>query len=262
VARDGLSRPGGPAISAVHLWLPGSGGHGRPHQLLSEQQREHLRAIATVVRFKKGEEIYSGGEPAHAIFNIIAGVVKMYQSGVHGPGHITGFLYPQDLFGLSEEGCYTNSATAVTAVTAYRLPVSAVRQQLSKDAELQFHFIASVCHHLRQAQRHALLLAQRRATARLARFLQLQEYLQSANGASPEIYLPMDRRDVADYVGMTLAAVSRGFRDLEARGAISHRDRRHVKIVDRKALEELASETGGAPAGKPSRSDRPFEPVH
>jgi CRP/FNR family transcriptional regulator len=214
-----------------------------------------------MVRFKKGEEIYSGGEPAHAIFNISAGVVKMYQSAGHGRGHITGFLYPQDLFGLSEEGRYTNSAAAVMGVTAYRLPVSAVRQQLAKDAELQFHFIASVCHHLRQAQRHALLLAQRRATARLARFLQLQEYLQSASAAS-EIYLPMDRLDVADYVGMTLAAVSRGFRDLEARGAISHRDRRHVKIVDRKALEELAFEIGGAARTRPSRSNRRFEPLH
>jgi hypothetical protein len=40
---------------------------------------------------------------------------------------------------------------------------------------------------------------------------------------------------------MSLAAVSRGFQSLESRGIIKFGDRRHVKIVDRKAFEELAS---------------------
>ena len=105
---------------------------------------------------------------------------------------------------------------------------------------MEFH-IAKLCHELRQEQRHALLLAQKHALSKLAMFLQLQEHLQSANGIASDIYLPMDRSDVADYVSMSLAAVSRGFRSLESRGVIKFRDRRHVKIVDRKGFEELAS---------------------
>lgn len=240
------SRPGGPAIRAVDPWLPGKPGAGRLHQLLSDDERAQLATIATIVRFKKGEKIYSEGSPSDAVFNIISGVVKSF---VPRDGqHIDAFLYPQDLFGLAEEGLYTNSAAAVTPVTAYALPTLALRRQMSKDAVLEFHVIAKLCHELRQAQRHALLLAQRHAIAKLAMFLQLQEHLQQDGTQSVnEIYLPMDRKDIAEFVGMSLAAVSRAFQGLTARRIIKSRDRRHIKIVDRKALEKLASETDHYP---------------
>jgi CRP/FNR family transcriptional regulator len=247
MARAPTNRLGGPAIRAVDPWLASNLAGGSLHQLLNDDERAQLATIASIVRFKKGERIYLKDEPADAIFNIVSGVVKSY---VPGNGeHVDAFLYPQDLCGLSQEGRYSNSAMAVTPVTAYALPTSALRRELSKDADLEFHVIAKLCHELRQAQRHALLLAQRHALPKLAMFLQLQEHLQR-NGKQPvtEIYLPMDRKDIADYVGMSLAAVSRGFRDMAARRVISNRDRRHIKIVDRKALEKLASGPNHRPA--------------
>lgn len=248
VALGRTRRPGGPAIRAVDLWLPGIPARGEAHQLLSDDERASLAKIASIVRFKKGEKIYSEGKPAQAIFNIVSGIVKTYKPAPSGGEHIAAFLYPQDLFGLSEQGRYTNSAKAITLVTAYALPVTALRRQLSKDASLDFHLIGKLSQALREAQRHALLLAQRHASSKLAIFLQLQGHVQSANGPTPEIYLPMDRSDIADYVGMSLAAVSRGFRDLTAQRVIRIRDRRHVKIIDRKAFEKLIGETS-----KPAR---------
>lgn len=243
------SRSGGPAIRAVDPWLPGNPTAGTLHQLLSDEERARLATIATIVRFKKGERIYSQGEPADTIFNVVSGVVKA--SAPYDGEHINAFLYPQDLVGLSEEGHYVNSATAVTPVTAYALPTPALRRQLTKDAALEFHVIAKLCHELRQAQRHALLLAQRLALAKLAMFLQLQEHLQRTSKQPPtEIYLPMDRKDIAEFVGMSLAAVSRGFRTLTTRRIISIRDRRHVKIVDHEALDRLTGEANHHPFRK------------
>jgi hypothetical protein len=42
----------------------------------------------------------------------------------------------------------------------------------------------------------------------------------------------MARSDIADYVGFSLAAVSRSFRTLAPRRLISFRDRRHPLIAD------------------------------
>ena len=249
MAAGSTSRPGGPAIRAIDPWLPGVPSGSKYRQLLGDEERARLAAIASIVQFKKGEKIYSDGKPADAIFNIVSGVVKTYKPAANGGEHIASFLYPEDLFGLSEEGCYTNSATAITPVTAYALPVPALRRQFSKDAALEYHLIVKLYHALREAQRHALLLAQRHASSKLAIFLQLQEHVQSADRESAEIYLPMDRSDIADYVGMSLSAVSRGFRALAARRVIKIRDRRHVKIIDRKAFEKLAGETS-----RPSRA--------
>jgi hypothetical protein len=40
------------------------------HQLVSDDERALLAIIATVVRFKKGEEIYREGDRAEAVFNM------------------------------------------------------------------------------------------------------------------------------------------------------------------------------------------------
>jgi CRP-like cAMP-binding protein len=236
---------GGPRLRAVEPWLPGNPHSGKAKQLLSEDERARLAAIASVVRFRKGEQVYAEGNPTKAVFNIIFGVIKTCQRGPDGSEYVTSFLYPEDLFGLSEEGRYVSTATAITPVTAYVFPLEALQRRLSKDAELEFHVIAKLCHELREAQRHAVLVAQKHALAKLTMFLQLQEHIQSTNGTPPsEIYLPMDRSDIADYVGMSLAAVSRGFRSLVARGVITYRDRRHVKINDRKAFDVFTGNTG------------------
>jgi CRP-like cAMP-binding protein len=228
---------GGPKLRAVDPWSIGTPRHGR--QLLSEEQRARLMAIVSVVRFRKHEQIYAAGDTANAIFNVISGVVKIYRRARDGSEYVSSFLYSEDLFGLSEEGYYVNSAKAITPVTAYLLPWPTFQRQLSEDAELEFQMIVKLFHGLREAQRHAVLLAQKHAISKVAIFLRLQEHIQSARGFPPEIYLPMDRSDVAAYVGMSLAAVSRGFHTLKTRGVIKYGDRHHVKIIDRKAFDML-----------------------
>jgi predicted transcriptional regulator len=52
----------------------------------------------------------------------------------------------------------------------------------------------------------------------------------------------MTRSDIAAYVGISPEAVSRSFRDLVSRGAITFRDRRHLKIIDRAQLEAVIAE--------------------
>jgi CRP-like cAMP-binding protein len=73
-------------------------------------------------------------------------------------------------------------------------------------------------------------------------FVQMLENYQCARGESlEEVYLPMSRCDIADYVGMSAEAVSRSFHVLASRGAIVFRDRRHLKIVNRSCLERAAA---------------------
>jgi CRP-like cAMP-binding protein len=233
--------PSGPAIRACDPWIRRDPHSGKMHQLLNEDERARLAAIATVVRFKKGDQIYSEGDPAVAVFNIIGGVVKAYRQGPNGTEQIAAFLFPEDLCGLAHEGRYANSIKTLTPVTAYRIPITALRSRLRTDAALEFHVIAKLCQELRQAQRHAFLLANKRTLSKLALFLQMLEQLQAAKGeVTNEIYLPMDRSDMAEYLGISLPALSRGFRTLTMWGILQSRNRRHVKVIDRGAFDMLA----------------------
>lgn len=231
----------GPAIRAAHPWSASERPEGAVRQLLSDDERARLAVIASVVRFAKGESIYRAGEPVDAIYNIISGVVKAFSAEANGSDHIHAFLFAGDLLGLSDDGRYVNSAEAVTPVTAYQLPTAKLQSHLRRDAGLEFHVICKLCQELRQAQRHAFLIASREALPKLAMFLQLLEDLQAGRGEPiNEIHLPMDRTEIAEFVGMSLAAVSRGFKKLTVRGIIEVRNRQHVKIKDRAAFNELA----------------------
>ena len=208
-----------------------------------------MAVIASIVQFNKGEEIYREGQQANAASNTLTGVVKAYKTDSDGSEHITAFLFPDDLFGLSEGGVYTNSTKAITPVTMYRLPVPALRSRLSEDAGLEFHVICKLFHELRQAQRHALLLARRQALSRVAIFPRLLEQLQAARGErTTEIYLPMNRSEIGEYVGMSLEAVSRAFGHLTRHGIIKSRDRHHLKIIDRNAFDKIAEDASTSSA--------------
>ena len=231
----------GPALRALHPWTPTG---GRARQLLSDQERARLAAVASIVRFKKGEVIYREGDRAEAIFNVIRGVVAAYKEDSNQSRRIFAFLLSDDLFGLSAEGKYANSTRAVSPVTVYRMSLPALRSRLPKDPQLEFHLICKLCQELCQAQRHAILLSQRKAIAKLAMFLQLIEQLQFTRGErTDEIFLPMQRSDIGEYVGMTLAAVSRAFQSLARRGIIKTQNRRYVRIVDRMQFERFAGES-------------------
>jgi len=230
----------GPTIRAFDPWAS-SAGH-MPH-LLTDHERAQLAVMASIVRFKKGEAIYRENDPADAVFNIISGVVSAYMKTPDGSEHMVAFLLPDDLFGLAAEGRYTNSAKAITAVSAYRLPVTALRRRLTKDAELEFHVICKLCQELRQSQRHAFLLSQRSAVIKIAMFVQMIEQIQNAGDEqTAEVNVPMDRSAIGEYTGLTLSAVSRAFRSLTTRGIIRVRNRRHVRIIDRPAFEKIAGD--------------------
>ena len=233
----------GPAIYAVDPWVHGNR-HLR-HQLLSDDERALLAKISSIVRIKKGEAIYNEGDAAEAAFNVISGVVMIYRALAEGE-HVSSFLYQGDLFGLSEQGTYSNSARATTAVVAYKIPIPALRRILEQHADLDVDLIIKLCEGLREAQRHALLLARKRAVTRLAMFLELLERLQIARGEpASEIHLAMGRSSIAAYLGLTLSALSRAFRTLTLRQIISARDLRHIRIVDRAAFQKLADTRHG-----------------
>ena len=234
------SPKGGPSFVAPPLWGSAS---GNSRHALTDETRAQLAAISSHVRFRKGERIYAEGDRADAVFNIITGVVKSYRSLPNARRYVLGFRFRDDLIGLAEEGRYVNSAEAVTAVCGYRIPVTALEANLRKDSGLDFQIICKLCHELREAQCHAFLLSRRHAVGRLGLFLQMLENYQTARSeGAGEIYLPMSRSDIGNYIGISLEAVSRSFRALSSRGVIALRNRRHVKIIDRAGLNDIASE--------------------
>lgn len=233
------NKEGGPAISAVPFRATSN---GRIVPLLDERERNLLVEIASMVRFGRDATIYREGDRADFIYNIAQGVVKTFRTSLDGKRHIMTFLFADDLFGLAKEGIYVNEAQAVTAVTAYRIPVDLFDDLTRHEPLLDYSLLMKLIHELREDQRHGLILARHDALGKIALFVRMLERLQNQRGGDAgEIDLPMRRTDIADYVGISLPAVSRAFRALASRNIVHFIDRRHVQIIDRTRFDMLVS---------------------
>ena len=91
---------------------------------------------------------------------------------------------------------------------------------------------------LRHAEDHMLLLGRKTAIERVATFL--LEMDRRLTGAGVMV-LPMSRRDIADYLGLTLETVSRALSDLHGRGMLGFlgQTQRQIVLLDRVRLAEL-----------------------
>jgi CRP-like cAMP-binding protein len=236
-----VASQGGPVFFAPDLWAVVHDS-GSP---LGAEDRAMLGMLATIERFRKGDIIYKARTKAEFVFNVISGTVKSCVRQDNGATHLTGFMFPNDLFGLTEGGNYTHTTKAVTAVTVYKIPSSAIDAQLRRNASLNFHVICKLSQELREARRHALLLSRHRAVERICLFLRMLETVQK-NHRAPcgEIFLPMSRSDIGAYVGISPEAVSRCLRELAGRRVISFRDRRRVQIADRRLLDAIIDGKG------------------
>ena len=227
-----------PSLQGIPFFKAGTDPRAR---LLSEPQRRQLARIATRLRLPARAVIYRESTPANWVFAISEGVVKGYRTLPRGKRMINAFLFPNDLFGLAENGRYLNTAQAVTPVTLHQLPLDKLIQLMKQDADLQFPFLVKITHELRESQRQMILMGRRRATCRFAMFLVLMNERLQRSAHEREIPLPMTRRDIADFLGLSREALSRAVSQLERRG-IARFDNRHVaRIVDPGQLAKLAT---------------------
>jgi hypothetical protein len=91
---------------------------------------------------------------------------------------------------------------------------------------------------LRHAEDHMLLLGRTTSLERVAAFLlEMDPRLTAAGVMAP----PMSRRDIADYLGLTLETVSRALSHLHGMGILGFlgQTQRQIVLLDRVGLAEL-----------------------
>lgn len=188
--------------------------------------------------YNRDEEIYGEGEDAEFVYKVASGAVRTYKLMRDGRRQIGEFHLPGDLFGLDIGGRHHLTAEAVTdskiLVFKRRQVESVVAQHLDAARELWL----MTANHLQHAEEHMLLLGRKTARERLAAFLLEMD---GRSGDTGLIDLPMLRRDIADYLGLTLETVSRSFSELQSAGVVELDGARHVILRKRAMLEEMGA---------------------
>ena len=193
----------------------------------------------TILKFRKGEIIFSQGDPGDCWFEVISGTVRTCHFHVDGHRQLTGFFYQGDVFGV-EYGARDAAAEAVTNVVLARRPAS----NGGPDAPRQSRALERA---LDSANQCIFLLGRRNASERVAAFLLIAAKRLSAIGSVP---LPMTRGDIADHLGLTIHTVSRTISGFVRQGLIELDGPQSCRLLDPGGLRAIAGEEAGVAIGK------------
>jgi CRP/FNR family transcriptional regulator len=212
-----------------------------------DSQFHRLFATRPVERFEPNSAVFWEGDPADYVFELVEGVMRLYRLLPDGRRTITRFLFPGEILGVAFKDRYLFTAEAVTPVKLQRYPRTHLYSSLARMPGLSRELLSMACDELSAAQDQMLLLARKAAQERIASFLLSVAHRMSL-GASParEIDLPMTRLDIADYLGLTIETVSRGFTKLRVDGLISLPSPHRVVLRKPDALRAVSGEDEGA----------------
>jgi CRP/FNR family nitrogen fixation transcriptional regulator len=192
--------------------------------------------VGTDFCYRKDEEIYGEGEPSEYVYQVVKGAVRTYKLLSDGRRQIDSFHLPGDVFGLESSPTCRLTAEAIVDTTIRLAKRSSLEQAAEVDVQVALHLWSLTAGHLRHAEDHMLLLGRKTAMEKVATFLLEMDRRLTVAGM---MALPMTRRDIADYLGLTLETVSRTFSQLQSQGVLGLTGARQVALRNRQCLRNM-----------------------
>jgi CRP/FNR family transcriptional regulator len=228
---------------------------GTPGQAECEACSERF----AVQRVARGATLVHEGSSAATLYVVQSGSFKCVQTAEDGYEHVLGFAWRRDVIGYDglSGAHYAFAAVALEDSRVIALPLAslgALRQRAAAfDAALQ----SIVARQLTHAGEIARVMAAVAADARLARFLVQLSSSMAERGQSPRrLLLRMNRRDIANHLGLAHETISRSLRLLADSGWLRVNNR-EIEILDQEALRRCARSTRGAVDAMPRPSREP-----
>jgi CRP/FNR family nitrogen fixation transcriptional regulator len=194
------------------------------------------RVVASEFSYNKDEEIYGEGEPSEYLYQIISGAVRTYKLLSDGRRQISAFHLPGDVFGLDPGSEHRLTAEAITNTTVRLVPRRNLEKAAASNVQVARNLWTITASDLRHAEDHMLLLGRKTAMERVATFLLEMDRRLARAGM---MALPMCRRDIGDYLGLTLETVSRALSQLNDEGILMFSSARQIALRNRQRLSAM-----------------------
>jgi len=184
-------------------------------------------------RFKAGEFIYRMGQAFSVLYIVRFGFLKTVLRNPQGDERILSFPMRGDLLGF-DGICHNRYTSDTAALTDSELITVRFKELLTPghaNGELEQMIYRAASREIALERCGTGLSITVKSEARVARFLAMQARRYTDMGySSSNFLLPMTRRDLGSYLGLTLETVSRSLSALAGAGAIVV-NRRDIRIL-------------------------------
>lgn len=249
-----LSDTSGFTSPKVHLPAPDAavGSLADLVRLMGMVPREGTDAVnATRIALRRLHEgatlIFEGGR-GRALYVLRCGSTKTVKTQEDGYEQVLGFQHTGDVLGFEalNDGVHDAGVVALEDSAVYVIAMDDLPHLRRLCPVFTDALELALARQLHNAGATAGLMAAVASEARLARFVLWWSERMAGIGRSPRrLHLRMGRRDIASYLGVAHATVSRSFTALADAGCLQV-DNRDIEILDFDALHALARNTRGS----------------
>lgn len=199
-------------------------------------------------------ELIRQGDPAHVLHIVLDGAVLMHTR--HRDRETTTAVVERSgtfiLAACMKDAPYLVSAHTLERARIVLVPAAQLRAAVRLDADFAVAVARELSACVSQVVRHTKNLKLRNAQERLAAYLLRESRL---CGDVARFTLPVEKRTLAAFLGMTPETLSRSMRRLEEAG-ITAEGTRAIRITDRDALAHLAAPDALIDGPNPSGTSR------
>src|ERR1700736_4450046 len=210
----------------------------RPKFLGEHDGLSRAQVILSEFKYSRGTEIFGEAEPAEYVYQVVEGAVRSYKLLSDGRRQIGAFHLVGDIFGLENGAVHRFTAEAIVDTTVRLAKRVNLEHVARADALVARDLLSMTTSNLQHAENHMLLLGRKTSLERVAAFLLEMDSRLTAAGV---MALPMSRRDIADYLGLTLETVSRALSCLHGTGLLDFlgQTQRQIVLRNRSELAKL-----------------------
>jgi CRP/FNR family transcriptional regulator len=190
---------------------------------------------------ERGEMLFREGSDLQFLYLLRSGSVKTSVVTEDGEEHILRFHMPGDILGLGaiSTGTHDCSATSLDTSSFCCIPFNRYRQLAAELPAVNYQLLLIMSRQVSRDERMMLVKTHGTASQRVASFIDELSRDHSTRGYSAvELNLAMERRDIANYLGLSLETVSRILSRLQDQGLL-HVNRKRIRIRDRLGLARL-----------------------
>lgn len=206
---------------------------------LPDDQLADLASIALERPYVRNATIFSEGEAGAGFYVVLTGRVKIFKLSPDGKEQILHIFGPGEPFGevpVFEGRAFPAHAVALENSTALYFPRSAFVSLIKGNPSLALNMLAVLSRRLRTFTVLVDNLALKEVPGRLAAHLL---YLSQLKQGTDDLELDISKGQLASMLGTIPETLSRILARLAKHGYIESGSR-HIRILDRAALEELS----------------------
>ncbi|MGA7578998.1 MAG: Crp/Fnr family transcriptional regulator [Desulfobaccales bacterium] len=203
---------------------------------LSPEQRGKLEDIAQEVFLKKGEQLFGPGDRSRGFYVVLEGVIRVYGMSSQGKEITQEIAGELSAFALASpfSGTYQCFAEALKDSRLYLIKKKEFLDLVTGDPGFAVEWMRLLSHLLIHVRRRLVDLTLKDPKARIAGYLLLLVEMQG----SRRVALPVPRKELATFLGMTHETFYRTAKELEHENLV-HFSGQTVEILAQDRLAEI-----------------------